>query len=94
MPCAIRWPGKIKPGTKEIYHYTNEGVASWFDFAVAIRDLAGLDCSVSPIETRQYPTPAVRPHYSVLSKDKIKRDFGITVPYWRHSLEKCIRLLS
>ena len=79
-----------KPG---IYNYSNEGVASWYDFAVAIRDLAGLKTKILPIETSQYPTPAVRPKYSLLNKKKIKETFGIEIPYWRESLEKCIKLL-
>ncbi len=80
-----------KPG---IYNYSNEGVASWYDFAVAIRDIAGLKTKLSPIETSQYPTPAVRPKYSVLNKKKIKETFGLEIPYWRESLEKCIALLK
>lgn len=77
-----------------IYHYSNEGVASWYDFAIAIRDLAGLSTTILPIETHQYPTPAVRPKYSVLNKKKFKNTFGIAIPYWRESLEKCIELLK
>lgn len=80
-----------KPG---IYNYSNEGVASWYDFAVAIRDIAGLKTKILPIETSQYPTPATRPKYSVLNKKKIKETFGIEIPYWRESLEKCIPLLK
>jgi dTDP-4-dehydrorhamnose reductase len=79
-----------KPG---IYNYSNEGVASWYDFAVAIRDLAGLKTKMLPIETSQYPTPAMRPKYSVLNKKKMKETFGIEIPYWRESLEKCMKLL-
>jgi dTDP-4-dehydrorhamnose reductase len=74
----------------EIYHYSNEGVASWYDFAQAIFELSGVTCQVNPITTDQYPTPAKRPHYSVLDKTKIKNDFGITIPYWRDSLRECI----
>ena len=80
-----------KPG---IYNYSNEGVVSWYDFAVAIRDIAGLNTKIYPIETSQYPTPAVRPKYSVLNKKKIKETFGIEIPYWRESLEKCMPLLK
>ncbi|MGQ7869263.1 dTDP-4-dehydrorhamnose reductase [Sunxiuqinia sp. sy24] len=76
-----------KPG---IYHYSNEGVCSWYDFAKAIHELAGITCYVHPIATEEYPTPAVRPSYSVLNKSKIKRIFGIQIPYWRDSLKKCI----
>lgn len=76
-----------------IYHYSNEGVASWFDFAIAIRDIAYLQTKISPIETAQYPTPAVRPKYSVLNKKKIKETLGIEIPYWRTSLEACMKLI-
>lgn len=78
----------------KIYHYSNEGVTSWYDFAKAIMELGSLDCKVRPIETKDYPTPAKRPHYSVLNKSKIKTDFNIEIPYWRDSLEKCIEKLK
>ena len=74
----------------EIYHYSNEGVCSWYDFAKAIFDLQDSDIKVFPIETEEYPTPAKRPHYSVLSKEKIKEDFDIKIPYWRDSLKECL----
>ena len=77
-----------------VYHFSNEGVASWYDFAVAIMKIATIDCQVSPIETKDYPTLAKRPHFSVLNKTKIKNDFGLEIPYWRDSLEKCIKKLS
>lgn len=77
-----------------IYNYSNEGVASWYDFAVAIRDIAGLKTKILPIETSQYPTPAVRPKYSVLNKKKIKETFGLQIPYWRESLANCLTLLK
>lgn len=80
-----------KPG---IYNYSNEGVAGWYDFAIAIRDIAGLKTKIAPIETHQYPTPAVRPKYSVLNKKKIKDAFGLEIPYWRDSLTQCINLLK
>jgi dTDP-4-dehydrorhamnose reductase len=73
------------------YHYSNEGVTSWYDFATAIMELGSLDCKVRPIETKDYPTPAKRPHFSVLNKSKIKNDFKIEIPYWRDSLAKCIK---
>jgi dTDP-4-dehydrorhamnose reductase len=76
-----------------VYHYSNEGVASWFDFAVAIRDIAHLQTPIAPIETSQYPTPAARPHYSLLNKKKFKETFGIAIPYWRQSLERCMQQL-
>jgi dTDP-4-dehydrorhamnose reductase len=77
-----------------IYHFSNEGVASWYDFAIAIMKMGTIECVVSPIETREYPTLAKRPHYSILNKAKIKNDFGLEIPYWRDSLEKCIEKLS
>lgn len=76
-----------------VYNFSDEGVASWYDFAVAIRDIAGLKTKISPIETSQYPTPAVRPKYSVLNKKKVKQTFGIEIPYWRDSLVSCMALV-
>ncbi|MCX6273236.1 MAG: dTDP-4-dehydrorhamnose reductase [Bacteroidetes bacterium] len=76
----------------EIYHYANEGVASWYDFAIAIMELAGIECKVEAIETKDYPLPAARPHYSVLNKSRIK-SLGIKIPYWRDSLNACIQQL-
>ena len=78
----------------KIYHYSNEGVTSWYDFAKAIMEFGSLDCKVIPIETKNYPTPAKRPHYSVLNKSKIKIDFNIQIPNWRDSLDKCIEKLK
>jgi len=77
-----------------IYHYSNEGVCSWYDFAVAIFQLTGTKCDVEPIETSQYPTPAERPPFSVLNKRKIKEAFGLKVPYWRESLSRCLSTLD
>lgn len=74
----------------EIFHYSNEGVAGWYDFAVAIHKLAGIKCNVKPIPTSEYPLPAPRPMYSVMAKEKIKSSFGITIPHWRESLERCM----
>jgi len=73
-----------------IYNYSNEGVASWYDFAKAIFEIADIDCKVNPIETKEYPTPAARPSYSLLNKAKIKKAFGIEIPYWRNSLTHCL----
>ena len=84
----------IQPGMKEIYHYSNEGVASWYDFACAIMAESGLACAVRPLETHEYPTKATRPAYSVLNKTKIKRDFGITIPHWLDGLKRCIAELE
>lgn len=77
-----------------IYNFSNEGVASWYDFAIAIRDMAGLTTTINPIETTQYPTPAQRPKYSVLNKAAFKQAFNQSIPYWRDSLSDCIALLK
>jgi dTDP-4-dehydrorhamnose reductase len=83
----------INKGTREIFNYSNEGVASWYDFAKAIVDIKQLDCKVVPIETKNYPTPAKRPAYSVLDKTKIKQHFDVQIPYWLDSLKKCLQRL-
>jgi dTDP-4-dehydrorhamnose reductase len=77
-----------------VYHYSNEGVASWYDFTKAIVEIAGIKCSIDPIETYQYPTPAKRPAYSILNKAKIKKAYNMEIPYWKTSLEKCINILK
>lgn len=86
--------GKTGSGSHEfvpgIYHYSNEGVCSWYDFAIAIHQVYGINCSVNAIESKDYPSPVERPPYSVLNKSKIKSIFGVQIPYWRSSLEKCI----
>lgn len=69
-----------------IYHYSNEGVASWYDFTKAIFDIKGINCLIKPIASEDYPSPVKRPPYSVLNKSKIKRNFGLQIPYWRDSL--------
>jgi dTDP-4-dehydrorhamnose reductase len=81
---------EIKPG---IYHYSNEGVCSWFDVAWEIVNYTGQSCNAEPIETKDYKTPAQRPMYSVLNKQKIKDTFGVEVPYWKTSLYKCLQIL-
>lgn len=73
-----------------IYHFSNEGVCSWFDFARAIRDLAGNKCDIAPCHSDEFPSPVRRPAFSVLDKTKVKADFDITVPHWYDSLKKCI----
>ena len=75
----------------EIYHYSNEGVCSWYDFAKEIMNLAGLTCKINPIETKDYPTPAKRPSYSLLNKAKIKNDYNIEIPYWKESLSSALK---
>ena len=74
----------------EIFHYSNEGVCSWYDFAIAIFKAAPIRCKVNPIETKDYPTPAKRPHYSLLNKAKIKNTFNLSIPYWIDSLPECL----
>lgn len=76
-----------------LYHFSNEGVTSWYDFAKAIFDLSGTQVRVNPIPTSAYPTRAKRPHFSVMDKTKIKRDYNIIVPYWMDSLKECIEQL-
>lgn len=78
----------------EIYNYSNEGVLSWYDFAKEIMRMAKLDCQVNPIETKEYPTPAKRPHYSLLNKSKIKQTFDIKIPYWKDSLDECLKKMG
>jgi dTDP-4-dehydrorhamnose reductase len=78
----------------DIYHYANEGIASWFDFAKAIIEYSGINCVINPIETKDYPLPAPRPFYSVLNKTKFKERFNMEIPYWRDSLEECIKRLK
>ena len=78
-----------------VYHFSNEGVCSWYDFTIKIHEIAGIKtCKVNPIETKDYPTKAARPHYSVLNKSKIKQTFNITIPHWEASLKNCIKELS
>jgi len=77
-----------------IYNYSNEGECSWYDFAVAIIEEAGLNCQVIPILTKDYPTGAKRPAYSVLNKSKIKENYYLIIPQWRTSLKKCIKILN
>ncbi|MDR0686602.1 MAG: dTDP-4-dehydrorhamnose reductase [Dysgonamonadaceae bacterium] len=80
---------------KGIYHYSNEGVATWYDFCLKIHELAGIvGCQVNPIPTTAYPTAAARPKYSVLDKTKIKETFGIEIPEWKKSLKQCINLIN
>lgn len=76
-----------------LYHYSNEGAVSWYDFAQHIRRAAGLDCVLHPILSSEYPTRAERPHYSVLDKSLFKSTFGIEIPYWADSLDKCMKEL-
>jgi len=84
---AARWV----PG---IYHYSNEGRISWYEFALAIKEIVGSTCPIQPIPTSQYPTPAKRPHYSLLDKSRIKATYGVRVSDWKESLKTCIARLS
>ena len=90
--CGASSAGISKNGN--LYHYSNEGVTSWYDFAISIMELGGVNCKVKPIQTKDYPTLARRPHYSVLNKSKIKTDFKIEIPYWRDSLKDCIEKIT
>jgi len=81
----------FQPG---IYHCANEGVFSWYDFAIAIAELIHSECRIIPIETKDFPTAAPRPAYSVMNKNKIKSVYNIRLPYWRDSLKRCITSLS
>jgi dTDP-4-dehydrorhamnose reductase len=87
---AIITSGKAAYG---IYHFSNEGVTSWYDFAKAIFDLSDINVDLSPIKTSEYPTKAIRPPFSVMDKSKIKSTFDIKIPYWRDSLIECIKAL-
>ncbi len=91
IALAEEKPEKFVPG---IYHYSNEGVASWYDFAKAVFEISEVKCVVSPVRSNQFPTAAKRPDYSVLDKAKIKNTFGIAVPYWRDSLKICVERLK
>jgi dTDP-4-dehydrorhamnose reductase len=81
---------KIRKGTRGIFHYSNEGVASWYDFAKAVLDITASKCKIRPIEAKDYPVPAKRPAYSAMNKAKIKEAFKLEIPYWRDSLKKCL----
>ncbi|HLG40861.1 MAG TPA: dTDP-4-dehydrorhamnose reductase, partial [Chitinophagaceae bacterium] len=81
---------EVKETIHGIYHYTNDGILSWYDFAVAIKELSGSKCRVNAISTSQYPTAAKRPAYSVLDKTKIQHSFGIKLKEWKKSLATCI----
>lgn len=83
----------VKDETDELhgfFHYSNEGVCSWYDFALAIFELAGIECKVAPIRSSEYPTPAQRPTFSVLDKQKIKTTFQLNIPHWKTSLARCL----
>ena len=81
---------RIQNDKVEIYNYSNEGVLSWYDFSKEIMRMAKIECQINPIETKEYPTPAQRPHFSLLNKTKIKEIFNIQIPYWKDSLDECL----
>ncbi|BCN92743.1 NAD(P)-dependent oxidoreductase [Thiomicrorhabdus immobilis] len=82
------------PTKNEVFHFSNEGVCSWYDFAKTIFEYAKIPCVVLPIESRCYPTPATRPHYSLMNKAKIKQAYNLEIPYWKDSLKKCLVNIS
>ena len=85
---------KIANTTVELFHYSNEGVCSWYDFAKAIFEIQGLPVKVKPIESSQYPTPAERPFYSVLNKTNIREAYQLKIPYWKDSLINCLKKMD
>lgn len=88
--AIVRILPQISEENAGIYHYTNEGVCSWYDFSYEIMAMSGYSCNVIPVSSSEYPTKAHRPHYSVLDKSRIKKVFGIDIPYWKESLKKCL----
>ena len=91
LEIVNQWPDNDKPG---VYHYSNQGVLSWYDFAKTIFELAGLACRVNPIDSSQFPTKAQRPVFSVLDKTKIASTFNLSIPYWKESLQRCLEKLT
>ncbi len=91
LQIVLQGVGNFKP---EVFHFSNEGVCSWYDLAVEIVSYLGYSCQIIPILSAQYPTLAKRPHYSVLNKLKVKSSYNVSVPHWRKSLIKCLDLLS
>lgn len=91
LAILVRGDESFVPG---IYHYSNEGVCSWYDFAKEIVDLQHITCRVIPIETKDYPLPAKRPPYSVLNKSKIRNLYALEIPHWKDSLTKCLKLIN
>ena len=85
----------VYPGNEGIYHFSNEGVCSWYDFAVEIANVAGnTSCRINPCHSSEFPSPVTRPSYSVLDKTKIKNTFDIDIPYWKESMEYCIKRIK
>lgn len=92
--CILGLLPRLSNAKPEIYHFSNEGVCSWYDFATAVMEMSELGCQVRPIPSSQYPTPAKRPFYSVMAKEKIKVDFGVEIEHWRLALRRCIQNLE
>lgn len=86
----IALKGAAHPG---VYHFSNEGVCSWYDFTISIHSIAGVQCRVLPIESHEYPARTPRPHYSVLNKSKIKSVYNVSIPHWEDGLKRCMKLL-
>ncbi|MEZ5082440.1 MAG: dTDP-4-dehydrorhamnose reductase [Bacteroidales bacterium] len=86
--------GGYKFNKVELFHFSNEGIASWYDFALDIMKQSSISCRVFPIKTEDYPLPAPRPFYSVLSKEKFTKTFNYTIPYWKNSLLKCLERID
>jgi dTDP-4-dehydrorhamnose reductase len=91
--AIVRILPQMNAANKGVYHFTDEGVCSWYDFARKIMELSGLKCQVKPIPSSAYPTRAVRPFYSVLDKSKIKQTFGIEIEHWEEGLKQCLKQL-
>ena len=89
--ASVKILPQVQKNKKNIYHFTNEGVCSWYDFAHEIMRIAGLSCEINPVESKDYPTKATRPFYSVMSKEKIKCDFNLDIPHWRDSLIEVLK---
>lgn len=87
--------GRLYENNSGVYHFSNEGVCSWYDFTIMIARLAGnTDCDIQPCHSSEFPSPVTRPAYSVLDKTKVKETFGIKIPYWTDSLEECMRKMD
>jgi dTDP-4-dehydrorhamnose reductase len=83
--------GKVIKG---VYHFANQGETNWYDFAAKIKEIAGLDCALNPIETKDFPTPAKRPAYSVLDTSKIEEALSLSIPTWEDALLSCIKEIN
>lgn len=92
--CVLDILPKLEHNGVEVQHYQNEGICSWFDFAKAIMEIGNISCSINPIPTSKYPTPAKRPAYSILSTEQLKDKYDLSIPYWRDSLKYCIKRLT